>query len=115
METLKAIAKRKSTRVFSPDEQISKSALNTILAAGCAAPVGKRDYSSVHLTVIQNPEILGSISKTAQNTMDVKHNVLYDAPVLVIVSAFKEQKAPNIEFSNAACIIENMIIACNRL
>ena len=111
METLKAIAKRKSTRAFKPEKQISKKQLNTILAAGCAAPVGAADYSSVHLTVVQDPAILARINKTAQVILKMERNLLYNAPVLVIVSASEKQKFPNIQFSNVACIIENMLIA----
>lgn len=54
METMKAIAKRKSTRAFNPEKGIAKADLDTILAAGCAAPVGAGDYSSLHLTIIQS-------------------------------------------------------------
>lgn len=111
METLKAIAKRKSTRAFSPEKQISKKELDTILAAGCAAPVGAGDYSSVHLTVVQDPEVLAKINKSAQDTLNMDRSFLYNAPVFVIASASEKQKAPNVQFSNVACIIENMIIA----
>lgn len=38
METLKAIATRKSTKSYN-GEQIRQDKLDTILAAGCAAPV----------------------------------------------------------------------------
>lgn len=111
METLKAIAKRKSTRAFSAEKQISKENLETILAAGCAAPVGMGDYESLHLTVIQSPEALAKINSTAQETLKMDREILYGAPTLVVVCASDKQKAPNIQFANAACVVENMLLA----
>ncbi len=35
----------------------------------------------------------------------------YGAPAVIIVSASEEQMAPGIECANAACVIENMLIA----
>ena len=63
METMKAIAKRKSTRAFNPEKGIAKADLDAILAAGCAAPVGAGDYSSLHLTIIQSNEMLDKINE----------------------------------------------------
>lgn len=110
METLKAIAKRKSTRAYK-SEQIPKAVLDTILAAGCAAPVGKGAYDSLHLTVIQNPDFLKRISTGLAKIMNIETDPLYNAPTLVMVSASEKQLLPNIEFANAACIIQNMLLA----
>jgi nitroreductase len=111
MEFIKTIAMRKSTRDYK-SEQISDKSLNTIINAGCAAPVGMGAYDSVHLTVIQKPELLDKIAKTAANIFgNPSLNPLYGAPTLVIVSAKPNEKIPNIEFANAACIIENMTLA----
>jgi nitroreductase len=110
METLKTIAKRKSTRAFSPEKPIAKADLDRILAAGCAAPVGAADYASIHLTVIQNQGLLDKINKAVQAAFKIDRNVLYGAPVLVLVSS-SEPKFPNVQYANAACIIENMLLA----
>ena len=40
MNTLEAIAKRRSTRSYE-SEQISEEALAAIIKAGCAAPIGE--------------------------------------------------------------------------
>ena len=95
METMKAIAKRKSTRAFDPEKKVAESTLNAILAAGCAAPVGAGDYASLHLTVIQNRETLDKISKAVQAVLKVERDVLYGVPVLVLVSS-SEPKFPNV-------------------
>ena len=115
METLKAIARRKSTRAFSLEKQIAQTELNIILAAGCAAPVGRADYPSLHLTVVQDAETLDKINKTVQETLKSDQSLFYDAPVLVLVSASEQQIAPNIQYANAACIVENMLLAATDL
>ena len=107
METMKAIAKRKSTRAFNPEKGIAKADLDAILAAGCAAPVGAGDYSSLHLTIIQSKEMLDKINKAA---FKMDRDVLYGAPVLVLVSS-SEPKFPNIQYANVGCVMENMLLA----
>jgi len=114
METLKAIAKRKSTRAFLPEKQVGESELKTILSAGCAAPVGAADYPSIHLTVIKDKAVLAKITKAAQTAFKTDRDVLYGAPVLVVVSS-SEPKFPNIQYANVGCIMENMLLAATNL
>ncbi|MCC8122404.1 MAG: nitroreductase family protein [Oscillospiraceae bacterium] len=111
METLNAIAKRRSTRAFSPERQITRENLDQILAAGCAAPVGMADYGSIHLTVIRSQEKLAKINRAAQEAFKMDREVLYGAPTLVLVSVSEQQKAPNIQYANVACVVENMLLA----
>jgi nitroreductase len=111
MELMKAIAIRKSTRSFKPD-QISSEALDTILKAGCAAPVGMRAYNTVHITVIQNPDLLNKITEVTREVFgNPKMNPMYNAPTLILVSGKPNEKAPAIQLANASCIIENMSLA----
>lgn len=111
MEMMKVISMRKSTRSYKP-EQISDESLSNIINAGCAAPVGNGAYDTVHLTVIQNSNLLNRIAKTAANIFGAPDaNPLYGAPTLVIVSRLPNEHFPNIEMANAACIIENMNLA----
>lgn len=115
MELMKAIAMRKSTRSYK-SEQISDESLNTILNAGCAAPVGMGAYKSVHLTVIQNSDLLDRITKVTREVFgNPNMNPFYGAPTLVIVSGKTNEKAPAIEVANAACIVENMSLAATDL
>ncbi|QQO07852.1 nitroreductase family protein [Breznakiella homolactica] len=111
METLKTIAARKSTRSFNPDKRIAKADLDTIVAAGCAAPVGGADYKSLHLTVIADPAALDTVAQAGRQMMHSDTNPLYNATALVVVSASAEQKFPGIEYANAGCIVENMLLA----
>ncbi|AQS07379.1 nitroreductase family protein [Clostridium beijerinckii] len=115
MELMKAIAMRKSTRSYK-SEQISDESLNTIINAGCAAPVGMGAYNSVHLTVIQNSDLLDKITAvTAKVFGNPNMKPFYSAPTLVIVSGKPNEKAPAIEVANAACIVENMSLAATDL
>lgn len=110
MEMMKSIAMRKSTRSYKA-EQISDESLNIILNAGCAAPVGMGAYNTVHLTVIQNSDLLDKITKATANVFgNPNMKPFYGAPTLVIVSGKPNEKAPNVEIANAACIIENMAL-----
>lgn len=115
METLQAIARRKSTRSFAPERQLEPADITTIVAAGCAAPVGGADYQSLHLTVITGRAALTSVVQAAQKAMHMDANPLYGATALVVISAAAEQKAPNIELANAGCIAENMMLAATDL
>lgn len=71
MELMKAIAMRKSTRSYK-SEQISDESLNTIINAGCAAPVGMGAYNSVHLTVIQNSDLLDKLQQLLQKYLEIQ-------------------------------------------
>lgn len=115
MELMKAIATRKSTRSYK-SEQISDENLNIILKAGSAAPVGMGAYNTVHLTVIQNSDLLSKITNVAREFFNnPKMNPLYNAPTLIIVSSKPNEKAPAIGLANASCIIENMSLAATDL
>ena len=117
MNTLEAIAKRVSVRAYKPD-QIPEDALQTILKAGMAAPVGMGAYGDLHLTVIQDMDILNEIGE-AVNEMIFKMlgkriNKNFGAPTMVVVSS-KPGRAPGGEMANAATVLENMAIAATDL
>ncbi|MGI6664030.1 MAG: nitroreductase family protein [Christensenellaceae bacterium] len=106
METLTAIATRKSVRAYLP-EQISKDNLNTILGAGSSAPVALGDYGNVHFTVVQDKATLSMLA-------DGDEKPFYGAPTLVLISA-KATPYPNIEYFNTGCILQNMFITATAL
>ncbi|MCD8154909.1 MAG: nitroreductase family protein [Clostridiales bacterium] len=113
MQTLEAIAKRKSTRDFDPDKAVPEEIIDTIVKAGCQAPIGANKRDSLHLTVCRNKEILNEINQStaAAMKMETPRDFFYGAPAVIIVSASEKQMAPGIEYANAACVIENMLIA----
>ncbi|MCD8120711.1 MAG: nitroreductase family protein [Clostridiales bacterium] len=112
MQTLEAIAKRKSTRDFDSDKAVPEEIVDMIVKAGCQAPIGANKRDSLHLTVCRNKEILNEINQSTAAAMKMEpRDFFYGAPVVVIVSASEKQLAPGIEYANAACVIENMLIA----
>ncbi|MCC8075073.1 MAG: nitroreductase family protein [Clostridiales bacterium] len=112
MQTLEAIAKRKSTRNFDPSKSVPDEVVDTIVKAGCQAPIGGNQRDSLHLTVCRSKDILDSINQSTAAAMKIEpRDFFYGAPVVVFVSAANEQMAPGVEYANAACVIENMLIA----
>ena len=108
MELLNAISSRRSIRSYK-DISVEDSKLEQILKAGCAAPVGKNLYDNLRITVVENKEILHSISEGLKMNMHVDFDPLYNAPVLILVST-KKMPFPNIEFADAGCIMQNMML-----
>jgi len=115
MEMMKTIAIRKSTRGYKA-EQIGDDSLTTILNAASAAPVGMGAYNSVHITVIQNSDLLDKITNATAKFFDnPKMKPFYGAPTFIIVSSKLNEKAPTIGVANASCIIENMTLAATSI
>ncbi|MDL2218207.1 nitroreductase family protein [Christensenellaceae bacterium OttesenSCG-928-M15] len=110
MDTLRTIAKRKSTRQFKQD-QIPRDRLETILKAACAAPVGHGEYHALHLTVVQDAEILDRIRDVAVDCFrDPVLDIYYGAPTVVIIST-SHGSMPELDMANAGTIAENMMLA----
>jgi nitroreductase len=111
METIKAIARRKSTRKYL-DRQIAEKELETILFAGCDAPVAGNDWHTMQLVVIQNKELLSRISEAGSRGRKRRRDPLYGAPTLVLIASEIYCPYPfHAGQQNAACIGENMCIA----
>ena len=113
METTKAISLRKSVRSFKP-EQISDEVLSTIIKAGFHAPVASNKYDTLHITIVQNAELLKQIaiatSKMVYEMIKVRKNMDFGAKTLIIISS-TPATMPGIEYANAACVLENMVLA----
>ncbi len=111
METMKAINNRKSVRTYT-GEKISENDLQTILKAANQAPVGMGRYENVHLTVIEMPELLRAIEENAAKVFGRPDmQPFYGAPIYIVVSAKPMNKTmSNVEYSNAAIIVQNMAL-----
>lgn len=116
MDTTTTLLSRKSVRSYT-GEAISAAEMEAVLQAAQAAPVGRGLYENVHLTVIQNPELLKEIdAKAAQAFGRADSHPLYGAPALVLVSAKNEAgQLSNVEYSNAAIIVQNMALQATEL
>ena len=117
MNTLEAIHKRKSTRNYKP-ERIPEDALETILKAGCAAPVAMAMYDSLHITVVENEEMLQKINKAAEEmifqSMGIRKNTDFGAKTMIILSSTPVHR-PGMEHTNAGIVVENMVLAATSL
>lgn len=117
MNTIEAILKRKSTRLYK-NIQISEENLNLILKAGMQAPLALGAYDSVHLTIVQDEQFLNEIGDAVTDMMEKvlgkRVNKNFGAPTMIIVST-KTSKLPGMDYANAACILENMLIAATSL
>ena len=117
MNTLDAIAKRKSTRSYRP-EQIPEEDLQKILRAGCAAPVGMARYDTLHITVVQNEEMLDRINTLTADVMEkvmgVRKNMDFGAKTLIFVSSMPGYR-PGMECANTGIVVENMVLAATAL
>jgi len=107
MNTFDAIRQRHSTRAFS-SRQIPEQDLQDILVAGGQAAIGCADFDSLKLYAVQNLALLQEIDIASANGNPAAHP-LYHAPTLIIVAA-KKGFLENIEYSNAGCIIQNMMV-----
>ncbi|MGI6013629.1 MAG: nitroreductase family protein [Oscillospiraceae bacterium] len=116
MEAMKAMEVRQSCRSYTP-EQIGEADLELILKAANAAPVGMGRYENVHLTVIQNEELLNEIDGVAAEFFgDPEKHPLYGARTLILVSAIlPEAPRTTLAYCNAGCIVENMALAATDL
>ena len=112
MNTLEAINARRSVRGFT-EQQISDADLEAILFAGGQAAVGGADFKSLKLYAVQDLELLKAIDEASAKRRPGSHP-LYGAPTLVVLAS-KESILPNIEYTNAGCIIENMMVAATDL
>ena len=124
---------RKSTRKFTTEE-ISKENLGDILAAANSAPVGSNLYKDIHLTVVQNRDVLDKLSEAAAKRWEDKAKMkkivgetpnvelspkaldpFYGAPTVIFVSHRKQNVQPGIEFANVACVTYSMHLAATSL
>ena len=111
MEFSDVVRLRRSTRGFAP-EQIDDEDLQAILDAAQLAPIAGADYTMSHITVLQDPQLLGELREACM--MHRKDGTavdpLYGAPTLILLSV----TGPSddcIEYCNVACAIENMTLA----
>lgn len=112
MDFKEVLTLRKTTRKYLP-EQISESQLQTILLAAQTAPLATGDDKTTHLTVVQDPETMDRLRQCCQvisRKTSKPFDAFYGAPTVIFVSA-TDLSEDHIEYSNVACVIENMILA----
>lgn len=115
METLNTIATRRSTRKYLPT-QVEKEKIDLLLKAAYAAPVGHSAYKDLHITVIQNQELLQKTAAYCGKAFgNEKYNPFYNAPTLIIVSAKPKEDEQLVYIADVGCVMENMQLAATEL
>lgn len=109
MELSQVLRERKSVRHYK-NTQISEEQLKYILYAAQAAPISRKDYSSIHITVVQEQNLMQDMITLFGGNADP----FYGVPTLIIVSS-KPYTKKEIPYLNVAGIIENMLLACTDL
>lgn len=130
MEFEEVLRSRQSTRKYLP-KQISDEQLQTLLETANRAPVGSKLYKDIHLTVVQNQEILLKLCEAAwerfssrqkveeiagetldkTQTKEIRINLFYDAPTVIFVSHRRQTLQPGIEWANATSVVNEMHLA----
>lgn len=111
MEFFDVLARRKSTRAYAATP-LTPAEVDKILFAARSAPVGGAHYENVHLSAVQNPDLVARIRAAASAG---GNDPYYGAPFFVFVSVKARPSSPNVEFANAACVVENMHLAATAL
>lgn len=115
METLDTIATRRSTRKYLP-RQVEKEKIDILLKAAYAAPVGHSAYKDLHITVIQNQELLDKTAAYCGKAFgNERYNPFYNAPTLIIVSAKPKEDGQAVYIADVGCLMENMQLAATEI
>lgn len=116
MNMLETLYSRKSIRDFN-GESITETELKEILKAAYAAPVGRGMYDTLTLTVISKKDLLDKWEETMANaTGNPGMHPFYGAPTVILVcSAMSNASMNNVNYSNAATIVQNMALAATEL
>ena len=97
MEFRETLARRHSSRAYEATP-VSDEALDTILAAGRAAPVGMGEYGTVHLTVVTGSEKMAALWERLTPARSLKicflpQRISGSEPAS-LQAAFSERKTP---------------------
>lgn len=115
MNTFDNLFSRKSVRTYN-GKSITDAELNQILKAAYAAPVGRALFDTLNITVISNRDFLNKWEEYCESQSGRKP--FYGAPTLVLVSSLipaTDLNSVNVNFSNAAILVQNMAIAATEL
>lgn len=112
MDFFQTLYSRRTIRTYN-GKPVSNAQLQEILKAGYAAPIGRRRYDTLHLTVITDKDFLAEWEKRVglESGKEDAHP-FYGAPTLILISSLvDEEPYSNVNYSNAAIITQNMALA----
>ncbi|MGI5962766.1 MAG: nitroreductase family protein [Lawsonibacter sp.] len=108
MDLLNLILDRRSCKEYRPDP-LDRPTLAAIVEAGRYAPSGMNRQKN-HFYVITDPQVLEGITQVVKQKMPgfAQRDCRYAAPALVVVT---NQKDNSMAIQDAACAMENMMLA----
>ena len=109
MEFTKTMLMRRSCRAYS-DVQLHEDMVQALLESANLAPVGRKKYDEVHLTVVQNKQFLADwTGEHRQRVGDPNVSPFYGAPTVIVVSVKSpDGEPPLVAMANAACAVDHM-------
>jgi nitroreductase len=115
MNTFDNLFSRRSIRKYN-GENITEEELQLILKSAYSSPVGRARFDSLNITVITNRNYIDKWEDYCEKT--INHRPFYNAPMVILVSSLipaTDLKSVNVNFSNAAILVQNMAIAATEL
>lgn len=112
MDFFETLYSRRTIRSYN-GKAVTETQLQEILKAGYAAPIGRRRYDTLHLTVITDGGFLAEWEKQVglESGKEDAHP-FYGAPTVVLISSVVDADPyGNVNYSNAASIAQNMALA----
>jgi len=124
-EVLRVILKRRSVRVYKPDD-VAKKDIETVLQAALYAPSGA-GAEPWHFTVITDKKLIDNFDALARAAMaesgidrieamgkSPHYRVFFDAPVVILICGEKTLRKPGRHLSalaDCSAAIQNMLLA----
>lgn len=108
MEFKQTLLKRKSTRKYE-DRQVKDEEIRYVLDGAQLAPVGRGDFDTIQITVVQNEDFFEEIRALEGKSGNKNSSPLYGAPTIIFVSSNRPEDS--ISIADVACVVENMHLA----
>jgi len=116
MNTFDTLFSRRSIRKYN-GEKLSEEELALILKAAYASPIGRARFDTLTLTVITDADFIARWEKRfGEHNGNENAHPFFGAPTVVLVSSVvNEAPLDNVNYSNAAIVVQNMAIAATEL
>lgn len=116
MNTFENLYSRRTVRTYT-GEAITPEQEAEILKAAQAAPIGRRRYDTLAISVITNADFIARWEKrVSELNGEPDSHPFYGAPTVILVSSeIMPPPSDNVNYSNAAIIVQNMAIAATEL
>lgn len=114
MELKEVLSLRRSCRNYTA-EQLTEAEVSALLDAALLSPAAMGRFDRLHLTVVQNPDVLDSLNDNFRvTTGNAGAYPTYHAPTVIFVSCDASDDS-FVQAANAACVVEQMSLAATEL